>query len=97
MSILSTTLYQILCYGFYVVDEILGPRSRYSAAHDHFADKPIDPLVIIIFLSVIIFLLVAMLIQHHRHMKLISQHNEEIIRHHKKLHDKIDEHINEKK
>lgn len=97
MNILCTTLYHFFYYGFHVVDKITGPRSRYSAAHDHFADKQIDPIVIIIFLSVIIFLLLAMLVQHHKHMKQISEHNEEIIKHHQKLHDKIDEHINGKK
>lgn len=66
-----------------------GPRGRYSAAHDHFSNKGISPVVIIVFLSVIIFLLVAMIVQHHNHMKHIKAHNSETLKHHKKLVEKL--------
>lgn len=69
-----------------VVKEIKGPRSRYSAAHDHFSDKQIDPLILTIFLSAIVLLLLAMIIQHHNHMKQIKAQNEEMLKHHKALH-----------
>lgn len=67
------------------VDEITGPRGRYSAAHEHFSDKPIEPIVIIVFFSVVVFLLVAMIVQHHHHMKQIHKHNADILHHHKEL------------
>lgn len=70
----------------FLAKKITGPRGRYSAAHDHFADKQIDPIVLIVFLSTIVFLLLAMIIQHHNHMKQIKAHNEELLKHHKALH-----------